>query len=107
VRGDGDGDGGRRDRRSPASQPLSFGYSLSTSGGGASRLVDNLLRNNFGRLTVLDLAGAALDAARERLGESALRVTWLVADVTTWQPSRTYDLWHDRAAFHFLTEQAE
>jgi len=75
-------------------------------GGGASRLVDNLLRNDFGRLTVLDLSNAALDAARKRLGESAARVKWVVADVTTWQPSQTYDLWHDRAAFHFLTDQA-
>ena len=76
-------------------------------GGGASRLVDNLLRKNFGRLTVLDLSAAALDAAKARLGERAAHVTWVVADVTTWQPSRTYDLWHDRAAFHFLTDQAD
>ena len=76
-------------------------------GGGASRLVDTLLRENFGRWTVLDLSGAALDAAKERLGESAARVTWVVADVTTWQPSQTYDLWHDRAAFHFLIDQAD
>lgn len=76
-------------------------------GGGASRLVDNLLRKNFGRLTVLDLSGAALEAARRRLGESAARVTWVVADVTTWQPAQTYDLSHDRAAFHFLTDQAD
>jgi len=75
-------------------------------GGGASRLVDNLLRKNFGRLTVLDLSKAALDAARQRLGEAAAHVKWVVADVTTWEPSRTYDLWHDRAAFHFLTDQA-
>jgi SAM-dependent methyltransferase len=76
-------------------------------GGGASRLVDDLLLANFGRLTVLDLSAAALDAARQRLGESAARVKWVVADVTTWQPSQTYALWHDRAAFHFLTERAD
>jgi len=74
-------------------------------GGGASRLVDHLLRENLGRLTVLDLSGAALDAARQRLGDRAARVKWVVADVTTWQPSQAYDLWHDRAAFHFLTDQ--
>ena len=74
-------------------------------GGGASRLVDHLLRENLGRLTVLDLSGAALDAARNRLGDRAARVKWVVADVTTWQPSQAYDLWHDRAAFHFLTDQ--
>jgi len=76
-------------------------------GGGASRLVDSLLQRNFDHLTVLDLSSAALDAARQRLGERAARVTWLVADVTTWQPSQTYDLWHDRAAFHFLTDQRD
>jgi len=73
-------------------------------GGGASRLVDDLLRASFGRLTVLDLSAAALDAARQRLGDKAASVKWVVADVTTWEPSQTYDLWHDRAAFHFLTD---
>jgi Methyltransferase domain len=53
-------------------------------GGGASRLVDNLRLRNFRRLTVLDLSSTALDAARERLGESAALVKWVVADVTTW-----------------------
>ena len=76
-------------------------------GGGASRLVDSLLLAKFGRLTVLDLSAAAFDAARQRLGEQAASVKWVVADVTTWEPSQTYDLWHDRAAFHFLTDQAD
>jgi SAM-dependent methyltransferase len=76
-------------------------------GGGASRLVDDLLLANFGRLTVLDLSAAALDTARQRLGESAASVKWVVADVTTWEPSQTYALWHDRAAFHFITERAD
>jgi SAM-dependent methyltransferase len=76
-------------------------------GGGASRLVDSLLLANLGHVTVLDLSGAALDAARQRLGDKAACVKWLVADVTTWQPSQTYDLWHDRAAFHFLTDRAD
>ena len=76
-------------------------------GGGASRLVDDLLRASFGRLTVLDLSAAALDAARQRLGDKAASVKWVVADVTTWEPSQTYDLWHDRAAFHFLTDPAD
>jgi len=76
-------------------------------GGGASRLVDTLLKDNFGRVTVLDLSGAALEAAKQRLGGNAARVEWVVADVTTWQPSRTYDLWHDRAALHFLTDGAD
>src|SRR5215207_9202003 len=76
-------------------------------GGGASRLVDNLLAQGFERLTVLDLSAAALDAAKARLGEKAAIVRWEVADITTWNPPERYDLWHDRAAFHFLTEQAD
>jgi SAM-dependent methyltransferase len=75
-------------------------------GGGASRLVDHLIESGFQDVTVLDLSAAALDAARARLGERAARAHWLVADATTWEPSRTYDIWHDRAAFHFLTEAA-
>jgi len=76
-------------------------------GGGASRLVDNLLGANFGRLTVLDLSAAALGAARQRLGANAASVKWVVADVTAWQPLQSYDLWHDRAALHFLTDPAD
>jgi SAM-dependent methyltransferase len=76
-------------------------------GGGASRLVDHLLAQGFERLTVLDLSAAALDAAKVRLGEKAKRVRWEVADITTWSPPETYDLWHDRAAFHFLTDAAD
>ena len=73
-------------------------------GGGASRLVDHLLDLGFHDVTVLDLSAAALDAAKARLGERAGRAHWFVADATTWEPPRTDDLWHDRAAFHFLTE---
>ena len=73
-------------------------------GGGASRLVDALLREGVGRVTVLDLSPAALDAARARLGAAAGDVEWIVADVTDWKPERRHDIWHDRAAFHFLTE---
>jgi SAM-dependent methyltransferase len=76
-------------------------------GGGASRLVDDLLARKFRRLTVLDLSGAALAAAKERLGESGAEVQWVIADVTKWEPEQTYDLWHDRAAFHFLTDLAD
>ena len=73
-------------------------------GGGASRLVDNLVAKGFQDIAVLDFSAAALDAARARLGAKAGKVTWIVADVTLWEPSRTYDIWHDRAAFHFLTD---
>jgi|SRR6185312_3013496 len=76
-------------------------------GGGTSRLVDGLLAGGFSTITVLDIAGQALERARERIGPAAEKVHWLAADVTTWTPSRRYGLWHDRAVFHFLTEPAE
>ncbi len=74
-------------------------------GGGASNLVDGLLQAGFHDLTVLDLSAAALDAAKNRLAQSGSHVIWLVADATIWTPTRTYDVWHDRAALHFLTEE--
>jgi trans-aconitate methyltransferase len=73
-------------------------------GGGASRLADCLVSQGYQDVTVLDLSAAALASARSRMGDKADRVTWIAADVTTWEPSRSYDVWHDRAAFHFLTE---
>jgi 2-polyprenyl-3-methyl-5-hydroxy-6-metoxy-1,4-benzoquinol methylase len=73
-------------------------------GGGASNLVDALLDRDWRDLTVLDIAASALEAAKRRLGEEAAKVHWEVADITDWQPSRRYDVWHDRAVFHFLTE---
>jgi 2-polyprenyl-3-methyl-5-hydroxy-6-metoxy-1,4-benzoquinol methylase len=72
-------------------------------GGGAARLVDALTEEGFANLTVLDVSEAATETAKGRLGARATSVTWIVADVTTWQPACTYDVWHDRAAFHFLT----
>jgi trans-aconitate methyltransferase len=73
-------------------------------GGGASRLVDALLQDGYRNLAVLDLSANALDAAKERIGAAASTVDWIVADATTWQPVKSYDVWHDRAAFHFLTD---
>lgn len=73
-------------------------------GGGASHLVDNLLRLGLSRVTVLDISEAALATAQARLGPEASRATWIAADVTTWEPLQVYDIWHDRAAFHFLTQ---
>ncbi|QQO15263.1 class I SAM-dependent methyltransferase [Bradyrhizobium diazoefficiens] len=73
-------------------------------GGGASRLVDALLREGYRDLTVLDLSANALDTAKKRIGAAASTVDWIVADATTWRPMKTYDVWHDRAAFHFLTD---
>ena len=90
---------------------LSEGASIIDIGGGASRLVDLLVERNIGQVTVLDLSAAALDAAKkrlkERLGDKAARVKWVAADITGWEPAETYDLWHDRAAFHFLTDPAD
>jgi SAM-dependent methyltransferase len=73
-------------------------------GGGASTLVDHLLAAGFADLTVVDIAPAALDAARARMGAAASRVQWIAADITGWQPVRRYGLWHDRAVFHFLVD---
>jgi trans-aconitate methyltransferase len=71
-------------------------------GGGASTVVDHLLAAGHNDITVLDLSTVALDAARTRLGNPA-HVTWLDADLLTWEPSRQWDVWHDRAVLHFLT----
>jgi len=76
-------------------------------GGGASRLVDNLIDRGFEDVTVLDLSEAALEAAKARLGSGAAQVHWIVADATVWEPLKAYDIWHDRAAFHFLTENGD
>ena len=73
-------------------------------GGGASRLVDALLHDGYRNLAVLDISANALDAVKQRIGAAASAVDWIVADVTTWQPVKSYDIWHDRAAFHFLTD---
>lgn len=72
------------------------------AGGGASRLVDGLLGCGFGDVTVLDLSAAALETSQERLGRDMGKVNWWMADLTDWVPPRSYDLWHDRAVFHFM-----
>src|SRR5271166_4691685 len=73
-------------------------------GGGASVLVDRLLDLPFERIAVLDISEAALGKARSRLGERASRVEWLAADVTEVRDVGSFDIWHDRAVFHFLTD---
>ncbi|MBV1706312.1 MAG: methyltransferase domain-containing protein [Hyphomicrobiales bacterium] len=75
-------------------------------GGGASRLVDHLVARGFG-VSVLDLSGAALGLARTRLGARASGVTWIEADVRHFAASTPFDLWHDRAALHFLTARED
>ena len=82
------------------------GAAIIDIGGGESRLVDALLDEGFHPLTILDLSEGALAAAKARLGPRSAKVAWITADVTAWEPSETYDLWHDRAAFHFLTDAA-
>lgn len=93
----------------PSLRALSqFGAPPSSSfidvGGGASNLVDTLLERGWHDITVLDLAAPALGAAKARLGALASKVHWEVADITNWPPPRQFDVWHDRAVFHFLTE---
>jgi ubiquinone/menaquinone biosynthesis C-methylase UbiE len=76
-------------------------------GGGESTLVDDLVRQGYGKVSVLDLSETALSVARKRMGSDAGRVAWLHGDVTTYPfPPRAYDVWHDRAVFHFLTQSA-
>jgi SAM-dependent methyltransferase len=76
-------------------------------GGGASTLVDELLRRGHTDLTVLDISADALGVARRRLGASADRVRWEHTDLLDWAPGRRYAIWHDRAVFHFLTDPAD
>ena len=75
-------------------------------GGGESTLVDDLLAKGYRNLSVLDLSPTAIEVARARVGENARHVAWLVADATKADLlERHYDVWHDRAVFHFLTEE--
>jgi len=83
---------------------LNTGSSIIDIGGGASGLVDALIDEGFEAVTVLDLSEKAITIAKARLVALDTRVKWVVADVTKWEPSETYDVWHDRAALHFLTE---
>ncbi|TSJ41326.1 class I SAM-dependent methyltransferase [Fluviicola chungangensis] len=78
-------------------------------GGGDSKLVDYLLEEGFEHISVLDISEKALEKAKKRLGAKAASVTWIVSDITAFDPVEVYDVWHDRAAFHFLTspEQVE
>lgn len=72
-------------------------------GGGESKLVDYLLEEGFEDITVLDISSKALEKAQSRLGEKATQIKWIVSDVENFKPTTTYDIWHDRATFHFLT----
>ncbi|WP_319799159.1 class I SAM-dependent methyltransferase, partial [Nitrobacter sp.] len=74
-------------------------------GGGTSHLVDHLVKRGFRNVAVLDVSSAALAKAQARLGASASAVDWIAADITTWAPMRFYEVWHDRATFHFMTTE--
>jgi uncharacterized UPF0146 family protein len=76
-------------------------------GGGESLLVDHLLALGYTDISVLDISAEALARSKERLGSKADEVKWIVADITQFKPKRAYALWHDRAVFHFLTEQKD
>lgn len=87
----------------------SFGSDKSASiidiGGGDSRLVDCLLEEGYTNISVLDISAKALERAKLRLGDLARSVNWIVSDITKFKPESTFDIWHDRAVFHFLTTQ--
>jgi SAM-dependent methyltransferase len=72
-------------------------------GGGDSKLVDYLLDEGYENLTVLDISVKALEKAKQRLGERAKKVNWVVSDITEFHSNTIFDIWHDRATFHFLT----
>ena len=72
-------------------------------GGGDSKLVDYLLKEGYNNITVLDISEKAIAKAKKRLGEKASKVNWIVSDITEFEPDTSFDVWHDRATFHFLT----
>ncbi|KIO76126.1 SAM-dependent methyltransferase [Pedobacter lusitanus] len=74
-------------------------------GGGDSKLVDFLLEQGYQDITVLDISEKALEKAKDRLGDKARTVKWVVSDITEFKPARNFDIWHDRATFHFLTTE--
>ncbi|MEY3845553.1 MAG: hypothetical protein RL293_1975 [Bacteroidota bacterium] len=90
-----------------ASFQLEKSASIIDIGGGDSLLVDFLLDLGYTNLSVLDISAHAIERAKVRLGEKASLVTWIVSDINDFEPLQNYDLWHDRAAFHFLTSQKD
>lgn len=76
-------------------------------GGGDSFLVDHLIELGFTNLTVLDISKSAIDRAKKRLGDNSEKIIWIESDILDFQPEISYDLWHDRAALHFLTSNTD
>ncbi|TAL31392.1 MAG: class I SAM-dependent methyltransferase [Alphaproteobacteria bacterium] len=83
---------------------LERGAAIIDVGGGASRLIDSLIAQGYTNLTVLDISGRALEAAKERLGPLSQRVQWVESDIADFKPRQKFKFWHDRAVFHFLTD---
>ena len=86
---------------------LSKSSSIIDVGGGDSLLVDALLEKGYTNITVLDISEKALLRAQARLGERAKKINWIVSDINVFKPHKNYDLWHDRASFHFLTQKKD
>ena len=76
-------------------------------GGGDSKLVDHLLDESFTDITVLDISANAIEKAKKRLGRKSEKVNWVISDITEFKPHNNFDLWHDRATFHFLSSQKQ
>jgi SAM-dependent methyltransferase len=90
-----------------SSIPFDKNTSIIDIGGGDSKLVDFLLEKGFEDITVLDISEKSLEKAKKRLGNKADKVNWIVSDILEFKPERTYSIWHDRAVFHFITEDKD
>jgi len=86
---------------------LSLDAEIIDIGAGESRLVDNLLEMGFVNLSVLDISSKSIEKTKKRLGLKSKLVNWIVSDINNFNPTKKYDLWHDRAAFHFLKDSVE
>ncbi|OJW84171.1 MAG: SAM-dependent methyltransferase [Bacteroidetes bacterium 46-16] len=86
---------------------LPFDARIIDVGGGDSLFVDHVLGLGYTDITVLDISASAINRAKLRLGDKAANVKWIVADAASFKPTEQYDFWHDRAAFHFLTEEPD
>jgi 2-polyprenyl-3-methyl-5-hydroxy-6-metoxy-1,4-benzoquinol methylase len=86
---------------------ISLNSNIIDVGGGDSFLVDHLLKLGFSNISVLDISEEAITRAKKRLGDNASKVNWIISDITDFKPLTKYDFWHDRAAFHFLTEDKD
>ena len=84
---------------------LSKDSSIIDIGGGESKLVDYLLRQGYNNITVLDISKKAIEKAKKRIGENSDKVKWIVCDINEFIPENSFDFWHDRAVFHFLTSK--